>query len=169
MLINNLALSIILALASVLEFKGSGKLQAVPDKKNIKQKSSYQTVSYCDLVTHPELYDDKIVRVEATYLLGKHAVSLYSKICNKQGGISFVLDCKSENSCKKMNSIIRKDRTGNAYWSRAQMIVIGRFNGPPKSGGTYNAQIDPESGFKFQIRVSKIEKTSRIPVDEPLD
>lgn len=172
MFIKNLVLSIILALASVLEFKELGKLQVVPDKKNINQKHQPLTVTYCDLVTHPELYEDKIVRVDATYVLGKHSVMLTDKTCAKrkeQGGISFVVDCSSESSCKKMNSIIRKDRTGNAYWSRVQMIVVGRFNGPPKSGGTYNAQIGQESGFKFQIKVSKIEKTSRIPIDEPLD
>lgn len=135
-----------------------------------EKKTEPSTVSYCDLVTHPELYENKTVRVDATYFVGRHSAILYDKACSYEGSnIYFALDCNSKTKCKKLNDKIRKDLTGKLKWARVQLVVIGRFNGPQKSGVNYGAQVGPDSGYKFQLDVSKIEKTTRIPIDEPLE
>ena len=53
---------------------------AVSGLSSRKQSEAIQTISVCELTTHPELYENKVVRVEAIYF-AIHVAQLYDKKC----------------------------------------------------------------------------------------
>lgn len=92
-------------------------------------------VTYCELIKHPEKYDDKVIEVTAIYGNGFEQSFLYDKdLCNK--GIdqprtwvgydkSFVMEGDSEEA--KTNSAI----SGFGAW---EVTAIGRFKRAKEPG-----------------------------------
>jgi hypothetical protein len=106
------------------------------------------TVSYCDLIAHPEQYKDKIVRVKASYFTGRHAGFFYDLECD---GLSkrahSALSCGDEESCKNLRETIDKVLAGGITMSRAELTVIGRFKGP----GAYGKISPNDKGLRFEL------------------
>jgi hypothetical protein len=122
------------------------------------------TVSYCDLVDKPELYDGKIIRVQASYFTNYEGDFLYDLNCNEFNKYTNpVFSCSNENDCDKLRKAIEKSKSCNVIICRANLVITGRFKGP----GSYGKLFPQEPGFRYEIKISKIEKGIPITADTP--
>jgi len=100
------------------------------------------TVDYCQLLTEPASYDKKVIRVKALYVAGFEVSAFEHPSCDKDRSSTWVEFDESENSCtdKKVRNAFdaifhppRKSKKG-VYQipgpSRAEVVVVGRFEGP---------------------------------------
>ena len=116
-------------------------------------------ITYCELIKHPEKYDDKVVEVTAIYGNGFEKSYLYDKdLCNKgmdqpQTWVaydkSFVMDGDSEEA--KTNSAI----SGFGVW---EVTAIGRFK-RAKEPGRYGHMACCLYQFNF-MKIVRSEKLS---------
>ena len=119
---------------------------------------------YCDLIAHPELHNNKIVRVKASYFSGRHGGFFYALDCDGLGKRAHsVLSCDNEESCKKLREVIDNALTGGLTRGRAELTVVGRFKGP----GVYAKPSPNSEGFRFELEFHKIEKAAPIPPNTP--
>lgn len=118
------------------------------------------TVSYCDLITNPQAYSGKMVRIKASYFSGRHTGFFYDLDCD---GVTkrthAVLSCNDEEFCKKLVGII----DGALISGRAELTVVGKFKGL----GGYGKLSPSAEGFRFELEFNKIEKASGIPASVP--
>src|SRR5215471_1494616 len=62
-----------------------------------------QTVAFCELVKHPESYENRLVRVRASYVSNFESSMLYDLRCDsRENHVDLIPDCSSEESCKLM-------------------------------------------------------------------
>src|SRR6266404_1286583 len=123
------------------------------------------TVSFCDLVTHPELYVNKLVRVRASYFANFESNMLYDLGCkNKENHVWFMLDCGTDESCKAVRETLDKNLKGDPFSGmRVELIVVGRLK-CPKAGHRYGVQ----NGFRLGFAVTRIEQAIPIPENTPM-
>jgi lipocalin len=95
-----------------------------------------QTVDFCELVRHPEQYDDKKVKVTATYAPSFHTALFVDDACKKSrpyeevtANARFANGESGTAAFKKLDRFLRKYRIGSA---RVTMIAI--FRDPLLSG-----------------------------------
>jgi hypothetical protein len=127
---------------------------------NSTSSEKIPTVSFCDLVAHPELYHDKVVRVRAIYFANFESNMLYDPGCNrKENRVWFILDCDTDESCKAMRAKLDKSLEGDPFSGvRAELVMIGRLKLPTPSH-RYGVQ----SGFRLGFAVTQIEEAIQIP------
>src|SRR5690242_2933921 len=62
-----------------------------------------QNVAFCDLVKQAETYENKLVRVRASFISNFESNVLYDVDCyDKDTQVELILDCPSDSSCKEM-------------------------------------------------------------------
>lgn len=124
------------------------------------------TVNFCDLVSHPEDYNNKTVRVRAKYLTTFEWDMLYDLKCTgKENYIQPYLDCSSDESCRPLKETLGRNLSGDPFTgSRAELVVIGRVKIIEKAGRSPGELKKTRTG----LYITQIVYTARIPSDEPL-
>lgn len=117
-----------------------------------------QTVTFCDLVANPELYNGKIIRTQATAVTTFEVAFLYDLPCNREGAWTY-FEATNDESSKAIEVLLGEFVRGKAR--RAKMTISGRFDGPSKEGyGHLNS-------FRFRFLIMNVEKGEPVPPDAP--
>lgn len=117
------------------------------------------TVAFCDLIKQPELYDQKIVRLQATYRYGFEWSELYCADCLEGGRVWVDFDDSFES---RTNPKVAKKINGNEDRGRTVSVVAaGKFYG---SGGNYGHL----GRYEFRFVMSRLEKAKVILKDSPV-
>ena len=125
-------------------------------------------VAFCELVANPELYENHIIRLRATYLQTYHFGWLYDLECSSMDNIVKAhLDCSATESCEELRTRLSSSLPDNDPidgGGRAELVIIGRFNVYQRVGRRpRGAQTDKV--YIFSIR--RIEQAIPIPAERP--
>lgn len=136
-------------------------------------KSGLPLVTYCELVTNPEKFKDKLVRVKVSYWTGRHGGFLYDMACDGKGKravMDWMCDertdcwvCDQRPTCDEFRKALARNLRRFGLEGRVELIVIGRFG----SDGGYGKLVPYHEGFRYQLDVEKIERTFPISSDLP--
>ena len=129
------------------------------------------SLSFCALVSRPEVYDQRIVRTTAILVAGYEQYFLYSQSCNREdefvwaeGPPATELNALAEN---KLRSLLEASSTEQGA-GRAQVTLLGRFIAP---GPLRFGHLD-EFQMKFVImrieRVKAVSKKTAWPIAQGL-
>jgi hypothetical protein len=123
------------------------------------------TVRFCDLVARPELYDNKVVRVRASYLANFESAMFYDLKCNdRENYVEPTLACDTDESCKAIRDTISKNLEGDPFGgARVELVMLGLLK-RAKSGHRFGGQ----DGFRLGFAITRIEKTIPIPSNTPM-
>ena len=117
-----------------------------------------QTVAFCDLVSSPQLYNQKIVRTEAIAArMTFEVVFLYAQKCNhSEAWMDFEFDNnKAYETLAPLMPVGRDDQ------GQVNVTIVGRFDGPSKEGyGHLNAS-------RFHFLIMAVEKAEAVPPEVP--
>ena len=127
-----------------------------------------QNVVFCDLIKHAATYENKLVRVRASFISNFESSMLYDAGCNEGDiQVELILDCPSDSSCKEMQEILDKGLKGDPFSGmRGDLVMIGRLRRSKVPAGHPR-----ERGASLIFGVSHIEKTIQttpektIPID----
>jgi len=138
-------------------------------KPGNKPSSKTPTVAFCELIRHPELYNNKVVRTEAISAVGIESQVLYDPQCSTEETRTWVIhDAAWKKQDKKLqaayfgllfdknNNRIPRGRSG-----RAKVVLTGRLEASNKDGYGHLNQ------YRFQFAIMGIEKVERVPEDVP--
>jgi hypothetical protein len=120
------------------------------------------TVSFCEMVTHPETYHGKMVRTRAIYVLTWEWKMLYDRQCDRPKNYVWPqFECETDQSCKDMAGLLDKSLVGNPFSGRrAQLTIVGQLRGSQKSGRRYGVL----GGQRLAFDIHAIEQTKQISV-----
>lgn len=119
-------------------------------------KSYVPTVTFCELISNPSQYNNKIVRIKATLFVNSETASLYDKTCNSTNvatWVEFDPSYKKDNksSLELNNALCRKTPCS---LGEANVTLIGRFHQANENGYGHLNDYD----FLFEIiKVEEIE------------
>jgi len=118
-----------------------------------------ETVSFCELTSHPERYVNKLIKTSAIFLTHFPDVwFMYDQNCSeKNNRVSDYLNCNPDVECDRLKQLTSLHRDGDGEKWRNKMVVIGELhivNHQNRSG-------DPVRVLKFAI--SDIELVSSVP------
>lgn len=95
-------------------------------------------VSFCDLVSSPVAYDQKIVRTKAIFSVGKDTETLWDTACdNKDSYVSGECFHPPEKTCETISAALDKYRGGEkGRWLGGNTLidVVGHFYANTKDG-----------------------------------
>jgi len=106
-----------------------------------RAQAEVPTVDYCELLREPAAYDKKVVRAKALYVAGFEVSAFEHPSCDEERSTWVEFD-RSESSCtdkkvrKAFDAIFNppRKRKKGVYEipgpARAEMVVVGRFEGP---------------------------------------
>lgn len=138
-------------------------------KPRIKSSSNVPTVAFCELISHPQLYDKRIVRTEAISAIGMESQVLYDPQCSTEETRVWVThDAAWEKADKKLQAAYfallfdeNNNRIPRGHSGRAKVVLTGRFEASNKNGYGHLNQ------YRFQFAITGIEKVERVPEDVP--
>lgn len=162
------ALAALLLLLCAMPFVIAGDAQR-RHKPRIKPSAKVPTVAFCELITHPELYDKRIVRTEAISAVGVESQVLYEPQCSTAETRVWVThDAAWEKQDKKLQAAYfallfdeNNNRVPRGRSGRAKVVLTGRFEASNKNGYGHLNQ------YRFQFAIMGIEKVERVPEDVP--
>ena len=144
----NAYLIIMLLLASL----GSHPTQAKPDASE-----SAPTISYCELLREPNLYQGKLVRVAATWNYGFEWSYLYHRECMSRENKAWVEFVDEDEECPQTNKVSMRLKDG--FDNKADVVAVGTLAG----GGGYGHM----NGHQYQFTIKCLEKAKQIPANVP--
>jgi hypothetical protein len=138
-------------------------------KPGIKPSSKTATIAFCELISHPELYDKRVVRTEAISAIGIESAVLYDPQCSTEETRTWVThDAAWSKADKKLlmayNALLFDENNGRVprgHSGRARAVLIGRFEASDKNGYGHLNQ------YRFQFVIMGIEKVESVPEDVP--
>ena len=139
------------------------------------------TVAYCDLVTNAASYDQKLVRVKVTYIVGFEASVMYDLACRtKDAWVDFdpVVEPSTDRKIMKRfrklaNAKPEITRGGgiNYVERRVEVVWVGRFRGikPTQTIGnrSYSFGFGHLNAFDYQFDVQRIGSVRTVPAGMP--
>jgi hypothetical protein len=149
--------------AATIEAQRRRKPQIKPSSKTVT------TVAFCELISHPQLYDKRVVRTEAISAIGVESAVLYDPQCSTDVSRTWVTnDAAWEKADKKLQTAYldllfdeNNGRFPRGRSGRAKVVLIGRFEASNKNGYGHLNQ------YRFQFAIMGIEKVERVPEDVP--
>ena len=133
------------------------------------------TVSYCDLVNHPDLYNGRTVRVQAV-IVGGESVPLYdSKYfhdaeCMATSHLSLAEFDRSGDSCpevlERLDTILRRRELGHKV-TRASVVVVARFDGLNPDDWRNGINRYNYRGYNSKLTILRVEGAERTADDVP--
>jgi len=118
-----------------------------------------QSVTFCDLISSPELYNNKIVRTQAIAVATSELSFLYDPQCNRdEPWIDLQFD--SQQTLEKVAPLVDVSK-GRHVPRRAKVTLVGHFQGPSKDGFGHL------SSFRFHFRAVAVESAETVPEDVP--
>jgi hypothetical protein len=168
----NLVIAISFLLLAMSQFARGQEKKTLEDTPN---------VAYCDLIREPTAYDQKIVRVKVTYIVGFEASIMYDLTCGgKNTWVRFepVSETATNRSVQKKFQRLTDatpERTSdggiNFPYRRVEVVWLGRFEGvkPAQKIGeqTFSLGFGHLNGFDYQFNVQRIEEVKAIPRNTP--
>ena len=120
-----------------------------------------ETVSFCELTSHPERYANKLIKTSAIFLTHFPDVwFMYDQNCSdKSNRVTDYLNCKSDAECDRLRKLTSLNRDGDGEKWRNKMVVIGELHIVNRQTGSG----DSMRVLKFAI--SDIESVSRVPTE----
>jgi hypothetical protein len=166
---------LIVSLVVTLLWGGAAGAQSTEKKSQAADPRNMPTVSLCDVVNHPARYKNKIIRVEAIYLVHYHGAFLYGARCNEpRMYVDPSIPCRSENdsSCAQLQAALDKLVEPHLRWTesksarRAKVILVGRFRRIyPQyrdSRGHLIVRAGPNRDLRFELRIIRPESASPV-------
>jgi hypothetical protein len=145
-----------------IEIRGQSHQALMPSTSAVHRLNVQEPidVEFCDLVTHPESFRDRLVRVKAVYETTFEWHRLYHNACRSSKNYVWpVFECDTIEACEKFRQQIKKDMIGDPFsGKRVAVVLLARFresNNPKRGFGV-------QGGLKFQLEILKIEATDRI-------
>jgi starvation-inducible outer membrane lipoprotein len=146
-----LYLSIIVLLLSVVSTNA---------QTNRPAKSDIPTITFCDLIQNPDLYDGKEVRFRAKYFVSFEVAAFGDPNCTTKenrtwaefDGISIKASAKPE-IYQKVEEQIFCCHGGDNYLRETEMLVMGIFDGEKKGYGHLGE-------YRFMVTVKNVEEIS---------
>ncbi len=139
-------------------------VQQESKKDSLGNKSDPPLVTYCELVENPEKYHDKVVRFKASAHCGWHECFFYDLACDEKEKRAYaVLSCDTDEACEKLQAAFSQKATYDLLRNRIELVAIGKFKG----SGEYGKLQIGSKGFRFQLEITKIEKTFPVPEKMP--
>jgi hypothetical protein len=115
-------------------------------------------VPFCEMVSHPENFDGKVVSPVALALSGYHSLAFYDPTCkpteenNVTTQMTLPDSFTSTSLGKKLSRVLRREHT-------AKVSVLGKFYG---TGGPYGPDV---AKFRFVVErivsVAEVSKSAR--------
>ena len=131
-------------------------------------KEPIPTVAFCDLVTRPESYLGKVVRLRAIYFANFESAFLYDVNCrNSKDYVELI--CGAE-SCKAMQEKIDKTSHGDPFGGvQSALTLVGQLKYPE----TRYAEIDGKrvveiKKYRLDFVIKQIEQAEPVPPDTPM-
>jgi hypothetical protein len=126
---------------------------------NRSAKSDIPTVSFCELIQNPELYNGKEVRFRAQYLSEFEASAFGDSNCTTKGKQTWVEFDRESIKASTKPELYRKVeeqvfRCGDNYWCVTEMLVTGVFHADDKGYGHLFQ-------YRFMVTVKNIEEIGR--------
>lgn len=119
-----------------------------------------ESVAFCDLVSSPQLYNQKMVTTRAVAAVMTSEVGfLYDPKCNSKDAW---MDYEYENdqASEVTNAFLRRNGGKNEA-RRANVTIVGRFDGPSKTGYGHL------STLRFHFLIMAVEKAEAVRPDVP--
>ncbi len=120
------------------------------------------TVSFCELVSHPDAYERKTVRVRATFISNFESNLLFDPKCSgKKNMVWFMLDCETDATCDVLRQTLTSNLQGDPFsGEQGDFLFIGQLKFP-KPGQRFGVQ----GGFRLGFSVSQIEQVDSVKPD----
>jgi hypothetical protein len=160
----NATISVLLLCVAALAATGDTQRKHQP-----RIKSKTPTVAFCELISHPELYGNKVIRTEAISAIGVESAVLYDPRCSTPETRTWVTqDAAWEKADKKLQAAYfallfdkNNGRIPLGHSGRAKVVLTGRFETSNRNGYGHLNQ------YRFQFAMMGIEKVERVPEDVP--
>ena len=119
------------------------------------------TITFCDLIQNPDLYDGKEVRFRAKYLANFEVAAFGDPNCTTKenrtwaefDGTSIKASSKPEIYQKVEEQILCGRCGGDNYWRETEMLVTGIFHGSDIGYGRLGE-------YRFMVTVKHVEEIS---------
>lgn len=125
---------------------------------NISPVRGQQMISFCDLVHNPDLYNQRVVRTEATMVIGYEQSYLYDLACNSRATWSWVESDypygSSSEAQKLLDNLLNQKEAQGA--GRAKVTIVGRFDASP---GKRYGHLDQ---FRSQFTIMRVERVEPV-------
>jgi hypothetical protein len=138
--------------------------------------SSATTVDFCDLVHHPQDYDQKIIRVRTFYIVGFEGSIFNKQDCHdKDVWVEFDRSVEGNTNTKVVKRFRRLANAapvrhaGRTDWRTlmVEVVVVGRFDGIRRKRNVANITLNEGyghlGGFDMQFTVLAIEDVKALP------
>ncbi|HEX5704486.1 MAG TPA: hypothetical protein VFX97_14900 [Pyrinomonadaceae bacterium] len=135
---------LILALFLAIHSSSKAQPQPQPTPKQSSATGEVPTVDFCEMVTHPELYFDRTIRITAAYQLGVEGSNLNNVLCvrSHDDSIGVGFEPRDETHTKLINTEVRKIRSGK-FGPQPRVTVVGRLrNQSRRSFAWYRYRFD---------------------------
>jgi hypothetical protein len=137
---------------------------------SVKTKESYQdqTISLCDFLKSPSVYDNKAVTLKASYFSSRESFYLYDMSCDKGAFRVYpILTCTTDTTCTKLREKLGKELSGNVRRKRVNLTLQGRFKQAENDHSLFGCRYCPQGdGYRFAFEVTEIQKAMAIINDE---
>ena len=111
-----------------LEAPDKGRIPIVTNRlrsQAIAKEQPPTTVRFCDLVMHPDSFDDKTIRVRAIYESTWEWKRLYDETCiGPQNYIWPVFNCTTFESCEIFRKSLEKDMVGDPFKGQKVRVTL---------------------------------------------
>jgi hypothetical protein len=164
-----------ISLFLILIFCGAASAQPANKKPEAGARLDMPVVPLCEAVSHPARYKNKVVRMEAIYLVYYHGAYLYGAQCNElRMYVDPSIPCRGENdsSCIESQRALDKLVEPHLRWDenksarRAKVILVGRFRRvyPRYRDGRGNliVRVGPNADLRFELRIIRTESASPV-------
>lgn len=156
----------LLMCATVLAVSGDAQRRRRPP---VKSPSKSQRVAFCELISHPERYDGRIIRTEAISAIGVESAVVYDPQCSTGETRTWVThDAAWAKADKKLqtayNNLLYDENNGRiprGRSGRARAVLVGRFEASNKDGYGHLNQ------YRFQFVIMGIERVEKVADDVP--
>lgn len=135
----------------------SSERQSSPSLSGASPVSQSEPIDllYCHLMAAPDKYDDKVIRVQATYVVGIHGAQFGAKDCPRAGGPVWV--SMSPEMWEELNREMERAYEARSVSGPLDVVFVGRFGRNRASGGSDTLQ--DTAPYRFDIL--QIERTWR--------
>jgi len=113
----------------VLGSSGSAAYAGYDSSNSVEENHQVESVSFCELMIHPERYANKLIKTSAIFVTHFPDVwFMYDQRCSgKDNRVSEYLNCKSDSECNRLKKLAELYRDGDGEKWRNQMVVIGEL------------------------------------------
>jgi hypothetical protein len=123
------------------------------------ESSDIPTITFCDLINNPDLYDGKEVRFQATYLANSEVGAFGNPYCSSKenrtwaefDSSSIKASSKPEIYQKIEEQILCGKCGAETHWRQTEMLVTGIFNGSDIGHGRFGE-------YRFMVTVKNVEE-----------